>query len=129
MNKLILYNGKECFSDVVCVIQTEKGKLYKMYSSGKFDQLDFTDRVTSNEVTPEVFIKAVMNDKQHVHSFTPYEYFYFATTFKEPKKIELKLNDNTFATIDKNKIVVGCQTFDIGIIDKLVAVRNELNKE
>lgn len=43
-------------------------------------------------------------------------------------KVEVKLNDNHSAIVNKNGIVVGCQTFPLSIIDELVKARDIINQ-
>ena len=42
-------------------------------------------------------------------------------------EVTVKLNDSHDAIVTKDKIKVGCQTFSIDIIDKLVEARNSFN--
>jgi hypothetical protein len=43
-----------------------------------------------------------------------------------PKVKEIKLNDNYTAQVYKDKVVVGCQTFNKDAIDKIVEAQSEL---
>jgi hypothetical protein len=43
-----------------------------------------------------------------------------------PKSKTVKLNDSYFAEVFKDKVVVGCQTFDKDAIDKIVEAQSEL---
>jgi hypothetical protein len=45
-----------------------------------------------------------------------------------PNTIEVRLNETYKATVSKDSIEVGCQTFPIDILDKLVEARNALAK-
>lgn len=44
-----------------------------------------------------------------------------------PKVKEIKLNDNYTAQVYKDKVVVGCQTFDKDVINKIIKAQSELN--
>lgn len=46
----------------------------------------------------------------------------------EKKMIKVTLNDKHTAEVYKDKVVVGCQTFPITVIDNLVLAKNELTK-
>lgn len=93
---------------------------YSYSDIDKYDYFVFTERKVIARGT-----KDNGNIKQYTEKLT-FEDFLSKQTFKN--SVEVKLNSEYKALVTKETITVGCQTFDVGILDQLVAAHKEVTK-
>lgn len=82
-----------------------------------------TVRCRSNTDGIEVEFDKMVGDRQCWW----YPFFALEIVEKRPQKVEVCLNSEYSAEVYKDKIVVGCQTFDPSIIEKLAKAHKSLH--
>jgi hypothetical protein len=58
-----------------------------------------------------------------------YPFFVLEKVPEAPKTVEVELNNTYTATVSATTLKVGCQNFDISVLDKLVEARDSLTSE